>query len=210
VHDVVAHVGTLFWVVVDPSSLPDTSDMPTERAQDVNVESRRSWTSSQVLSDYEAVSTKALEALTGLADQSFEVPLGDLGTYPASILSNAFAFDHFLHIRSDLFSPRGPLTGEPPPSDELRLVPVLDWVEAALPQQNSDALASLAAGVEIELRGPGLRRIRLGTGEPASHIRSDTASFVRWITQRTTWGDAGVESSGDEADLAVVESLRVF
>src|ERR1035438_9561287 len=44
VQDVVAHMGTLFWAVVDPAALPDTSGLATERAQDVCVEARRSWT----------------------------------------------------------------------------------------------------------------------------------------------------------------------
>jgi uncharacterized protein (TIGR03083 family) len=210
VHDVVAHLGALYWMVVDPSTLPDVTSLPTERAADALVDQRRSWTAQQVLADYESVSTTALAALEGLADQDFEVPLGDLGTYPASALPNAFAFDHFLHIRSDLFSPRGPLTSAPPTSDEIHLGPALDWVEAALPQQNAPALAGLRAAVEINLSGPAARLIRLGPGEAGSTVRSDTASFVRWVTQRTTWEATGVAFSGDEADLAIVRSLRVF
>jgi uncharacterized protein (TIGR03083 family) len=210
VQSVVAHLGALYAMVVDPSTLPDVTGLPTERAADVFVEQRRSWTAARVLADYESVSTAALAALEGLADQDFEVPLGDLGTYPASALPNAFAFDHFLHIRSDLFAPRGPLTSTPPPSDELHLGPALDWVEAALPQQNAPALAGLRAAVEIDLSGPGARLLRLGPGEAGSSVRSDTDSFVRWVTQRTTWEAAGVLSSGDEGDLAIVRSLRVF
>ncbi|MGA2302948.1 MAG: maleylpyruvate isomerase family mycothiol-dependent enzyme [Acidimicrobiales bacterium] len=210
VQSVVAHLGALYWMVVDPSTLPDVSDLPTERAQDFFVEQRRSWTAAEVLADYESVSTRALAALEGLADQDFSVPLGDLGTYPASVLPSAFVFDHFLHIRSDLFAPRGPLTGAPPPSDELHLGPALDWVEAALPQQNASALAALGAAVEIDLSGPGARLIRFGPGEPASRVRSDTPSFVRWVTQRTTWDAARVACSGDEGDLAIARSLRVF
>lgn len=210
VQDLVAHVGTLFWMVVDPSALPDTSALPTERAQDANVESRRSWSPAQVLSDYESVSAKALDALAGLVDQDFEVPLGDLGTYPASVVPTAFSFDHFVHIRADLFAPRGPLMGEPPPSDELRLVPALEWAQAALPQQNRHAVASLSAAVEIELSGPGARAIRLGPGEPASVLHSEAPLFLRWITQRCTWEEAGVVASGDERDLARARTLRVF
>jgi len=210
VQDVVAHFGALYWGVVDPSALPDVSDLPTERAQDAFVQHRRSWTPSQVLADYEAVSAQALTALEGLADQEFLVPLGDLGTYPASVLASAFAFDHFLHIRSDLFAPRGPLAGTPPPSDELHLGPVLDWVDAALPQQNAELLAGLHSAVEIDLHGPGARLLRLGPGEAATHVRSDTLSFVRWVTHRTTWDAAGVESSGNEGDLAITRALRVF
>lgn len=102
VQDLVAHMGALYWAVVDPSVLPDVTGLPTERAQDRYVEARRSL------------------------GAGFEVPLGDLGTYPARVLPTAFCFDHYLHIRADMFAPRGPLTGEPPRSDELRLMPALD------------------------------------------------------------------------------------
>ena len=42
VKDVVGHVGALFWLVVDPSKLPDGSDLPTEKAQELYVDRRRS------------------------------------------------------------------------------------------------------------------------------------------------------------------------
>ncbi len=56
VQDVVAHMATLYWTVVDPTTLPDTTGLETERAQDRNVGSRRSWTADKVLADYESVS----------------------------------------------------------------------------------------------------------------------------------------------------------
>ena len=58
-----------------------------------------------------------------------------------------------LMIRFDLFPPGGPFSGEPPASDELRLEPTLDWIEAALPQQNSELLDALDNAVEIRLTG---------------------------------------------------------
>ncbi|HTZ30641.1 MAG TPA: maleylpyruvate isomerase N-terminal domain-containing protein, partial [Streptosporangiaceae bacterium] len=79
VKDVVAHMGALFWAVVDPATLPDTSGQATEAAQEVLVGSRRSLTAEQVLDDYATVSEKALTAIAGLAGADFEVPLGDLG-----------------------------------------------------------------------------------------------------------------------------------
>ena len=134
VQDVIAHMGALYWMVVDPSALPDVTGLPSERAQDVFVEARREMGPEAVLADYEIVSATALDVLAGFEGQDFEIPLGDLGTYAASLLPTAFCFDHFVHIRADLFGPRGPLTGQPPPSDELRLGPTLDWIEAALPE----------------------------------------------------------------------------
>src|SRR5580700_6933329 len=127
------------------------SGLGTEQAQEVYVASRRSWSAARVLADYEWVSLPAFEALEGLAGLDLEVPLGDLGTYPAALLPAAYAFDHYTHIRADLFPPRGPLPGPPPPSDELRLVPALDWIEAALPQQNAGVLAALAGPVRISV-----------------------------------------------------------
>ncbi len=210
VQDVVAHMGALFWAVVDPSKLPDTGELPTERAQDVYVEARRSLSATEVVADYEKVSAEAIERLSGLEGQDFEVPLGDLGTYPASVLPNAFSFDHYIHIRADLFSPRGPLTGEPPPADELRLVPTIDWIEAALPQQNAELLASLGGTVDLVLDGPGGGAIHLGAGDRGAEIRSSTPSFVRWITQRAGWEGEGVETSGDKGLLDIARELKVF
>jgi hypothetical protein len=139
-----------------------------------------------------------------------EVPLGDLGTYPVSMLPKAFCFDHYLHLRADLFSPRGSLAGPPPPSDAPRLAAAVDWVEAALPQQNAELVASLPGSVEIALDGPAARLLRLGAGEPTAQIRSDAASFLLWITHRATWEESGVTASGDEHQLAIAQRLRVF
>ena len=208
--DVVAHLGALLRLVIDPSSLPDTSGLGTEQAQEVYVASRRSWSAARVLADYEWVSLPAFEALEGLAGLDLEVPLGDLGTYPAALLPAAYAFDHYTHIRADLFPPRGPLPGPPPPSDELRLVPALDWIEAALPQQNAGVLAALSGAVRISVTGPGARTIQVGRGEPVAEVSSDAPALVRWITQRGDWEQLGVKPCGDQRELGLVAQLKVF
>jgi uncharacterized protein (TIGR03083 family) len=210
VQDVVSHMGALYWMVVDPSTLPDVAGLPTEQAQDVFVEARRPWSSERLVADYESVSTKALEALAGLEGQDFELPLGDLGTYPASMVPYAFAFDHYTHIRADLFAPRGPLTGSPPPSDELRLAPTLEWIAAAIAQQNPEIVGSLAGVLALEVTGPGARTIRVGSGDEVARVRSEAAPFVRWVTQRATWEESGVVATGDEQALAAATGLRVF
>ena len=182
VQDVVSHLAALFWLVVDPSALPDTTGLGTEQAQEALVEARRPLTAAQVLADYESVSVRALDLLAGLAGQQGELDFGDFGRYPAWVLPSAFAFDHYTHIRADLFGPRGPLAGPPPPSDELRLLPALDWVEAALPQQNSAVLAGLTGSITIIVAGRGGRTIRLGQGAPAAEISSDGPASIRWVT----------------------------
>jgi hypothetical protein len=137
-----------------------------------------------------------------------EVPLGDLGTYPAALLPAAYSFDHYAHIRADVFGPRGPLRGTPPPSDRDRVVPVLDWIEAALPQQNQ--AAAQACSIQLEVTGAGARSISFGSGQPAATVRSDAPSFVRWVTQRGNWAELGVQATGDASALAAARTLKVF
>jgi uncharacterized protein (TIGR03083 family) len=210
VKDVAGHVGALFWLVVDRAKLPDTADLPTEKAQDVYVDSRRSWTPTQVLEDYESVSARAIEALRGLATQDFELTLGDLGTYPVSLLPNAFAFDHFTHIRADLVAPRGPLQTEPPAFDPQRLEAALDWIEAALPQQNGDLVDRLTGAVELQVEDLAARTIRFGKGEPVAQITSGGLAFVRWVTQRGSWEELDVTASGPDGVLSLVRRFHVF
>jgi uncharacterized protein (TIGR03083 family) len=210
VQDVVAHMGALYWLVVDRTKLPDVTDLPTERAQDVYVTHRRSMSAQDVLADYESVSAAALPRLASLGGLDFEMPLGDLGTYKASTVPTAYSFDHYVHIRMDLFEPRGPLTGPPPPSDELRLAPALDWVAAALPQQSAEALADLAGVVEFVITGPGARTIEAGSGEPLAQVVMTAPAFIKAITQRSDWAEAEIKPTGDYLTPTTLARLKVF
>jgi uncharacterized protein (TIGR03083 family) len=208
VQDVVTHLANLFWVLVDPTKLPPSDGVPTEQAQEAAVQARRATSGAAALADYRQVAEPALEKLAELAALDLVLPLGDLGTYPAGLAPAAYSFDHYTHIRADLFQPRGSLCGSPPPSDALRLAPVLDWIEAALPQQNPAAAA--ACTLELEVTGAGARSISFGSGQPAAAIRSDGPSLVRWVTQRGSWAELGVQATGDEAALATARTLKVF
>ncbi|MCV7412037.1 pantothenate synthetase [Mycobacterium florentinum] len=211
VQDLVSHLACSFWLAVDPAKLPDPAGLPAERAADLYVDSRRSMTPEQVVADYEQVSRKGLEMLAAVADQDFEVPLGDVGTYPASVVPTAFAFEEFIHLRFDLFAPDGPLEGEPPPADELRLAPTLDWIEASLPQQNANLLEAVEKSVEVRLEGLCARTLNIGRGtDVAAHISSDSLAFVRWVTQRGSWEELGVRAEGDPSTLETIRKLRVF
>ncbi len=210
VKDLIAHMGALFQLLVDASALPDAEGLPTERAQDRFVESRRSWTPEEVVADYESVGAEALERLATLEDEEFELDLGDLGTYPAGLLLNAYATDHYLHIRADLHAPRGPLTTPPPPADEFHLVPVLDWVEAAIPQQNPKLMDGLTGAVEVRLGGTGARTFAIGRTEPTTRLGCDANAFVWAMTQRATWDEAGVEASGDLDQIELLADIHVF
>ena len=210
VQDVVSHMACSFWLAVDPSRLPDPGGLPAERAADLYVESRRSMTPQQVVADYESVSSRALEVLAALEGQDVDIPLGDVGTYPAAVVPTAFAFEHYVHIRCDLLAPAGPVGAEPPASDELRLSPTLDWIEASLPQQNASLLERMDKAVDIRLTGAGARILRLGGAEVVAHITSDSDAFVRWITQRGTWEDLGVHAEGDRTTLETIRRVTVF
>ena len=211
VQDLISHLGCSFWLAVDPTNLPDPQGLPAERAADLYVDSRRWMTPDDVVADYASVSAKGLDMLAAVEDQDVEIPLGDVGTYPASVIPTAFAFEEFVHIRYDLFAPNGPMTGNPPPTDELRLAPTLDWIEASLPQQNEDLLSGLDSSVEIRLEGLCARTVRIGDGaDVAARITSDSAAFVRWVTQRGTWEDLGVEAAGDPSTIDIARQLRAF
>jgi len=211
VQDLVSHMACSFWLAVDPSALPDPGGLPAERAADIYVESRRSMTPDEVVADYESVSARGLEVLAAIEGQNVDIPIGDVGTYPASVVPTTFVFEAFVHIRYDLFAPDGPLQGDPPPVDELRLIPTLDWIEAALPQQNTSLLNELRTGVELRLDGLCPRILRIGDHDDvASHITSDSQAFVRWVTQRGTWESLGVQAEGDPSTLNVIRRLRVF
>jgi uncharacterized protein (TIGR03083 family) len=209
VQDLVTHLGNLFWLVVDASQLPDTTDVPTERAQELGVQARRGLSPADVLADYEKVSELGMTRLAELAALDAELPLGeDFGTYSTRVIPCAYVFDHYIHIRADLFAPRGPLTGEPPASDELRVGPTLDWIEAALPQQNRSVAGECT--LELQVTGVGARLIRFGSGQPTATIYSDAPALVRWITGRGVWTTPGVQATGDERALAVARTLKVF
>jgi len=211
--DVVAHLGTLFWTLVDLSVLEDVPGMGTEEIVDRWVAARRGMSGPEVLDDYATVSEKALVVLDAMAGVDEEMAIGDLGTYPARVLPTAFCFDHYTHIRADLFAPRGSLPGPVPPSDELRLIPALDWIEAAVPQQNRAIVESAGFGAaDVVVSGTAARTIRIGSpsGPAATTVRSDADTLVRWITQRGDWQSLGVHAEGDPATSAALQRLKVF
>jgi len=209
VQDVVSHLATTFWALVDRTQLPDIEGLSFEQGAEAMVQARRQLTPDAVLTDYEQVSSIALDqVLPAMATLDMEIPMGDAGTYPASMLAYAYAFDHYVHIRQDLFAPRGPLDGTPPPSDEPRLSATLDWIEAALAQQNPAAAGQ--ATLEFVLTGPAARTISFGSGAAKGSATSDVPAFIRYVTQRGSWDELGVQASGDAPALTVARQLHVF
>ncbi len=212
VQDLVTHLGTLYWMVVDPSTLADAGGQPTEVAQEIHVDARRAWSAERVVDDYRSVSSAAIRLLAELQAQDFEVALGDLGTYHVSLLPSAFVFDHYTHIRADLCPPRGPLAAPAPAASEPQLGVAVDWIDAALPQQNRAVLEKLdgSGAVVLDVAGSQGRTIEVGSGPIVATVTGPAPALIRWVTQRGSWDDLGVVAAGGETALAAVRSLHVF
>lgn len=218
VQDVIAHMTMGMRQVVDPASVPapesDTSDV--EQDMELGVTARKAWSPAEVLADYEAISAQAIEVFGSLQDEplaSTPIPMKNLGTHPMHLVPNAFAFDHYCHLRVDILLPTGPIDRPSPPSDELRLAPTIEWMLAGLPQMCEDALAKVVtAPVRIDVTGPGARSLTLGgDGEIAATIRSSSHDFVVWGTQRRPWRDYDVTIEGDaELGAAVADNINVI
>jgi len=54
------------------------------------------------------------------------------------------------------------------------------------------------------------RTIVAGEGSPVATVESDAPSLVRWITQRGSWEELGVKTTGDETALAVARNFKVY
>jgi uncharacterized protein (TIGR03083 family) len=218
VQDVISHMTMGMRQVVDPASVPtpegDTGDV--EQDMELGVAARKDWSVADVLADYEAISAQAIDVFASLQNEplaSTIIPMKNLGSHPMHLVPNAFAFDHYCHLRVDILQPTGPIDRPAPPSDELRLAPTIEWMLAGLPQMCEDALAKVVtAPVRIEITGPGAGSITLGgDGDVAATIRSSSHDFVVWGTQRRPWRDFDVTIEGDaELGAAVADNINVI
>jgi uncharacterized protein (TIGR03083 family) len=210
--DVISHMAALFYSAVDASVLPATDGLGVEEAAALIVDSRRAMTPKEVFEDYEAVSAKAFDALAFIATLDVDIPFSAFESHPAATVPLAFCFDHYTHIRSDLFAPRGSLEGPPPPADALRLAPTLEWIQVALPSQNMAISARLPGRLDLIVDGPAARTITVGDGdgEAAATVRCDGDGLVRWVTHRASWEDVGAEAAGSPGALELARELHVF
>lgn len=216
VQDVIAHMTMGMRQVVDPASVPVSDSHDVEQDMELGVATRKDWSPDAVIADYEAISAQAIDVFASLQDEplaSTIIPMKNLGSHPMHLVPNAFAFDHYCHLRVDILKPIGPIDRPAPPSDELRLAPTIEWMLAGLPQMCEDALTKVVtAPVRIELTGLGGRSLTLGgDGDIAATIRSSTHDFVVWGTQRRPWRDYHVTIDGDtELGAAVADNINVI
>ena len=210
VRDVVAHMTQLWRQVVDPASLPagDPSGV-TERTQDRWVEALADQPVDELLADYKTLGSQALVGLEGLVGVDAPMDLGDLGTHPMDLIANAFAFDHYTHIRVDVLAPGGPVDRPAPPVTEDHLDATTEWILAGIPQMSP---AAAADPIDLVLTGPAGRTARIGPdGDAVATVTSSIADLVLWSTHRQSWRDLDVTVSGDEAAAhRFLDAVHVF
>jgi hypothetical protein len=146
------------------------------------------------------------------------IPLAELGRYPLGLLiGGALVFDHHTHLRHDI----APALGRPaPPTDAGRMRAVLTWMVAVLNNQVAQApVAGLDARVALTLTGPGGGTWWIAeagvrppaNGPVAAHITAPASTFPDWGTQRSSWRDSTLTTTGD-ADLAArfLDSVNII
>jgi uncharacterized protein (TIGR03083 family) len=205
VKDLVAHMSSNFKEVVEPSPPPpEPINLPAERVMDLLVEPRKDWSNAQVCDEYLKYCDGAVGVLTALQDEplaSTVIPLADLGNYPMHQLADAFAFDHYCHLRIDLLQPTGPIARGLPGADDALVAPAVGWMLTGLPQMQPGLHEALAGDIRLVLTGTGggsWRIAREGDGiavtaddGPADATVTSTAhDFVLWGTKRTPWRDS--------------------
>jgi uncharacterized protein (TIGR03083 family) len=216
VRDLVAHMSSNYKETVDPSPPPpEPLNLPAERLMDVLVDLRDGWTHEQIRDEYLQFCDAALAALGALQDEplaSTVIPLADLGHYPMHQLADAYAFDHYCHLRVDLLAPHGPIERDLPPADDALVGPAVGWMLAGIPQMQPGLEQQLTGRIRLVLTGTGggtwdVARegdaIVVGApyGDADVTVTSDAHDFVLWGTVRTPWRDA-CQVAGDDAVAA--------
>jgi uncharacterized protein (TIGR03083 family) len=227
VQDVIVHMADVCRNVVDPGAVPPGVPGKTEASMDAQVDARREWDAAKVLSEYEDISGKAIAALAGLQQPPVSdnvISLDDLGSYPLHMIANAFAFDHFCHLRNDILKPGGPIDREVPPSDDVRVGATIEWLIAGLPQMSADAMRkAVTRPIGLKLTGPGGGEWTIspaqgeGLVEVTEGVNADTVitseatEFVIWGTQRRPWRERKTTREGDAAYAAdVMDAINLF
>lgn len=226
VRDLVAHMSSNYKETVDPSPPPaEPVQLPAERMMDLLVEPRKDWTNQQILAEYLDYCDKAVDVLASFQDEplaSTVIPLADLGSYPMHQLADAYAFDHYCHLRIDLLAPRGPIERAVPAADATRIGPAVRWMITGMPQMQQNLGASLSAPIVLVLTGPGGGEwtiapsgsdIVVTAGVSAAAVATVSSSghdFVDWGTQRSNWrGHCSV--TGDESVVArFLDALNII
>jgi uncharacterized protein (TIGR03083 family) len=219
IKDLVAHMSSNYKEICEPSPPPDEPiNLPAERMMDMLVEPRKEWSNAEVRDEYLAYCDNAVLGLAALQDEplaSTPVPLADLGTYPMHQYADAFAFDHYCHLRVDMLQPHGPISRAVPDADAARLGPAVGWMLAGIPQMQPGLEKELTAPITLTLTGSGGGSWRIAAdgddgkltitegaaADGVATVSSNGHGFVIWGTCRESWREH-CSVRGDEAVAA--------
>ena len=207
IQDVVAHLGTGCHAVFSPAAAKLMRGNNIERANDAMVDSRRDWSSTDVLAEYRRWSRVFGAVFTAVGRTPLggvRAPLGELGKFPARLLLGALVFDHHTHLRHDM----APALDRPvPDTDANRMAVVLEWMMAVLSNQlRAQQHSVLDRPLSITLTGTGGGTwlvtpdgsVTLDTTESAvAQITGVAEEFPQWGTARARWRAADVSIAGD-------------
>jgi len=208
VQDVVAHLGSGSHAMFTPAALTIIRGTDIERANDDLVDLRRTWSSAQVLQEYETWTQRMVtlaRVISATPARHIPVRLSELGRFPAGLLlTGALVFDHHTHLRFDV----APAVGRELPAPEpTQLAVSIEWMNAVLSNQiRAGSISGLVAPLTLELRGRGGSTwtlapsgVRAGTDQAAAAtILGEASEFPEWATGRAAWRDRSIELLGDE------------
>lgn len=226
VQDVFAHVTSNLKETADPTPPPPegSPDLPAEEAMEALVQPRLDWSPEQLLEEYDAHVEGWFAAMSALQEEpiaSTVSPLADLGSHPMHLVANAFAFDHYCHLRIDLADQAADL----PAADHDMVRPGIDWMLAGMPQMQPTELAEVVrAPLGLELTGPGGGSFVIGPAgddgfitvaedastDVAATITSTAHDFVSWGTKRSDWRDTCTVSGDEAAAAAFLDTVNII
>ncbi|HEY2203137.1 MAG TPA: maleylpyruvate isomerase N-terminal domain-containing protein [Pseudonocardia sp.] len=224
VQEVVAHLSAACHGSFTPWLIGLMRSDDVEGSNDADADQRRSWPPHLVLAEYERWSPRfvRMQAATARLPGAgrLKIRLGQLGSYPVTLLASALTFDHWTHQAHDIL----PVLDRPAPAtDDNRMAVVLEWMLAGLEQMSAASLSWLDRPVALTLDGPGGAtwlvspagdgglRVRPG-GDPsvAARIAGRTEEFPAWGTRRRPWRDCDVKLHGDqELGTRFLDSLTI-
>lgn len=224
VKDLVAHMSSNYKEVVEPSPPPpEPIDLPAEAMMELLVDPRRDWTNQMVLDEYLTYCDGAVAAMEALQEEpvaSTPTAIADLGTYPMHQFADAFAFDHYCHLRIDLLAPHGPIKRELPAPNDALVSPAVGWMLTGVPQMQPGLEEQLDGRIRLELTGPGAQEcdvvrdgdeivVEAPNGSPAATVTSSAHDFVLWGTRRMPWREACTVSGNEAVATRFLDALNI-
>ena len=229
VKDVLAHVTSNQKEFVDPTSAPaePMPAMTAEQAMEALVAPRKEWAPAELLAEYELFTDAwfgVLDFMQQAPQSETPTPLADLGTYPMHTVANAFAFDHYCHLRVDLLQPTGPLHAEIGDATDAEVRPGIDWMLMGIPQMQPFELPPVVTqplGLRLTGVGGGEWTLLPATnggsltvvddiGEVAASVTSSAHDFVRWGTKRCNWRECGTLTGDEPYATLVLDTLNII